>query len=123
VGDDYSLEKQTIMIKPKNILQISEMAILTLASPALIQLFTNGYNEDPFPKKFLKLICDGAKHCCKISLAECNKYNNLLHYHQRLWVANYEPLKLHLLQEHHNIPDIGHPGRSKNLEYLSWNYT
>jgi hypothetical protein len=43
-------------MKPKNILQLSAMATLTLTSPALVQLFTDGYNEDPFPNEILKLI-------------------------------------------------------------------
>jgi hypothetical protein len=99
------------------------MATSIPASPALAQLFTNGYNEDPFPNKILKLIRDGAKHCREISLAECDEHNNLLHYYQRIWVPNYEPLKLHLLQQHHDVPAAGHPGRSKTLEYLCRNYT
>jgi hypothetical protein len=84
----------------------------------LTQLFTDGYNEDPFPNKILKLIRDSAKHCREISLAECDQYNNLLCYCQRIWVPNYELLKLYLLQQHYNIPAAGHPGRSKTLEYL-----
>jgi hypothetical protein len=123
VGDDCSLENQTTIIKPENILQLSVTATPTLASPALAQLFTDSYNEDPFPNKILKLIRDGAKHCREISLAECNKHNNLLCYCQRIWVLNYEPLKLHLLQQHHDIPAAGHPGRSKTIEYLCRNYT
>jgi hypothetical protein len=58
-GDDRSLENQTI-IKPENILQLSATATPIPASPALAQLFTDGYNEDPFPNKILKLIRDGA---------------------------------------------------------------
>jgi hypothetical protein len=123
VGDDYSLENQTTIIKPENILQLSAMATLTLASPVLVQLFTNSYNEDPFPNKILKLIRDGAKYCREISLAEYDKHNNLLHYCQRIWVPNYELLKLHLLQQHYDILAAGHPGRSKTLKYLCWNYT
>jgi hypothetical protein len=122
-GDNHSLENQTTIIKRKNIIQLSAMATPTLASPVLAQLFTDGYNEDPFPNKILKLLQDGAKHCREISLAEYNKHNNLLHYCQRIWVLNYEPLKLHLLQQHHDIPAAGHPGRSKTLEYLCQNYT
>jgi hypothetical protein len=38
VGDNHSLENQTI-IKPENILQLSAMVTLTLASPVLVQLF------------------------------------------------------------------------------------
>jgi hypothetical protein len=97
-GDDSSLENQKTIIEPENILQLSAMATLTLASPVLVKLFTDGYNKDPFPNKILKLIQDGAKYCSEISLAECDEHNNLLHYHQRIWIPNYEPLKLHLLQ-------------------------
>jgi hypothetical protein len=91
VGDDRSLKNQTTIIKPENILQLSATAMLTLASPALVQLFTDSYNKDPFPNKILKLIRDGTKHCWEISLAECNEHNNLLYYHKRIWVLNYEP--------------------------------
>jgi hypothetical protein len=97
VGDDCSLENQTTIIKPENILQLLPTAMSIPASPVLAQLFTNGYNEDPFPNKILNLIRDSAKHCREISLAECDEHNNLLHYCQRIWVLNYEPLKLHLL--------------------------
>jgi hypothetical protein len=37
VGDDRSLENQTTIIKPQNILQLSAMATLTPASPSLVQ--------------------------------------------------------------------------------------
>jgi hypothetical protein len=99
------------------------MATPTLASPVLAQLCNNGYNEDPFLNKILKLIQDGAEYCREISLAEYDEHNNLLHYHQRIWVPNYELLKLHLWQQHHDIPAVGYPGRSKTLEYLCQNYT
>jgi hypothetical protein len=56
VVDDCSLKNQTTIIKPKYILQLSAIATPTLASPVLAQLFTNSYNEDPFPNKILKLI-------------------------------------------------------------------
>jgi hypothetical protein len=99
------------------------MATPTPASPALAQLFTNGYNEDLFMNKILKLIRDSAKHCRDISLAEYDEHNNLLCYHQRIWVPNYKPLKLHLLQQHYDILAAEHSGRSKTLEYLCRNYT
>jgi hypothetical protein len=83
-GDNCSLENQTTIIKAENILQLSAMATSILASPVLAQLFTNSYNEDPFPNKIVKLIRDGAKHCREISLAEYDEHNNLLYYHQRI---------------------------------------
>jgi hypothetical protein len=98
VGDNCSLKNQITIIKPKNILQLSAMPTPTLASPVLTQLFTNGYNKDLFPNKILKLIQDSAKYCREISFVEYDEYNNLLHYCQRIWVLNYELLKLYLLQ-------------------------
>jgi hypothetical protein len=98
VGYDHSLKNQTTLIKPENILPLAAMVILTLVSPVLVQLFINSDNKDPFPNKILKLIRDSPKYCQDISLAECDKYNNLLHYCKRIWVPNYKPLKLYLLQ-------------------------
>jgi hypothetical protein len=56
VGDDYSLENQTTITKPKNIIQLSGMATVTPASPVLVQLFTDGYYEGLFPNTILKSI-------------------------------------------------------------------
>jgi hypothetical protein len=97
VGDDHSLENQITVIKPENILQLSATATLILAASTLIQLFTDGYKEDLFWNKILKLLRDGAKQCRAMSITECDENNNLLHYRQRIWVPNYEILKLHLL--------------------------
>jgi hypothetical protein len=41
VGDDRSLENQTTIIKPENILQLLAMATPIPASPVLAQLFTD----------------------------------------------------------------------------------
>jgi hypothetical protein len=122
-GDNRSLENQITIIKPENILQLLVIAMLTPASPTFVQLFTNGYKEGPFPNKILKLLRDGIKECRETSLAECDENNNLRHYHQRILVPNYEPLKLHLLQQHYDVPTAGHPRRSKTLKYLCRNYT
>jgi hypothetical protein len=98
VGDNYSLKNPITVIKPENILPLLAIATLIPASLTLIQLYTNGYKEDPFPNDILKLDRDGAKQCRDISLIVCDKNNNLLDYCQRIWVPYYEPLKLHLLQ-------------------------
>jgi hypothetical protein len=55
LGDNYSLENQTTIIKPENILQLLAIATPILASPPLAQLFTNSYNEDPFPKRISEI--------------------------------------------------------------------
>ena len=39
-----------------------------------------------------------------------------------LYVPDHEPLRLHLMQEHHDPPAMGHPGRAKTLEPLQRKY-
>ena len=43
-------------------------------------------------------------------------------YRNNLNVPDHEPLRLHLMQEHHDPPAIGHPGREKTLELLQRKY-
>jgi hypothetical protein len=68
--DTHSLRNQMTLIKPENILQLSGIAILTLASLILIQLLTNSYKDDLFPNKILKFLRDSVKQCRGISLIE-----------------------------------------------------
>jgi hypothetical protein len=81
-GDDRSLENQMTIIKPENILH----ALAATASdqpdtsPTLSQLFHKAYDTDRFPNKVLKMLKNGTKQCKDITLAECEKHNNLLLY-------------------------------------------
>jgi hypothetical protein len=129
-GDDRSLENQTTIIKPENILHASAATPSNqpdippaLDAPTLNRLFHEAYATDPFPNKVLQMLRDGTKQCKDITLAECEERNNLLLYRRQIWVPDYEPLRLHLMQQHHDTPTAGHPGRSKTLEYLSRTYT
>jgi hypothetical protein len=96
---------------------------LVLDAPMLNRLFHEAYATDPFPNKVLQMLRDGTKQCKDITLAEYEECNNLLLYRQQIWVPDYELLRLHLMQQHHNTPTARHPGRSKTLEYLSRTYT
>jgi hypothetical protein len=60
-GDTRSLENQTIVMKPQNILHLSVIATLTLTSLILVRLFTDVYKEDVLPNKILKLLRDSIK--------------------------------------------------------------
>jgi hypothetical protein len=123
-GDDCSLENQMTIIKPENILHALAMTASNQpdTSPTLSQLFHKAYDTDPFPK-VLEMLKNGTKQCKDITLAECEEHNNLLLYRWQIWVPDYEPLKLHLMQQHHDTLTAGYPGRSKTLEYLSRTYT
>jgi hypothetical protein len=129
-GDDRSLENQTTIIKPENILHAlaatsSDQPDIppVLDAPILNRLFHEAYATDPFPSKVLQMLRDGTKQCKDITLAECEERNNLLLYRRQIWVPDYEPLRLHLMQQPYDTPTAGHPGRSKTLDYLSRTYT
>ena len=138
-GDERSLENHTTIIKPENILHVaavtpsnqqtitnSQQTVIPdpqQTNPTLSQLFTEAYEKDPFPTKVIEMLNNNTRYCKDITLAECTVNNNRLLYRGCLWVPNYEPLRLHLMQQHHDSPTAGHPGRSKTLEYLSRTYT
>ena len=138
-GDERSLENHTTIIKPENILHVaavtpsnqqtitnSQQTVIPdpqQTNPTLSQLFTEAYEKDPFPIKVIEMLNNNTRYCKDITLAECTVNNNRLLYRGCLWVPNYEPLRLHLMQQHHDSPTAGHPGRSKTLEYLSRTYT
>jgi hypothetical protein len=124
-GDDHSLENQTTIIKAENILYALAATFSDQpdTSPRLSQLFHRAYDTDPFPNKVLEMLKDGTNQCKDITFAECEEHNNLLLYRWQIWVPDYKPLKLHLMQQHYDTLTPGHPGRSTTLEYLSGTYT
>jgi hypothetical protein len=121
------------IIKPENILHVlaatspdqpdTSPTLRSPDAPTLSRLFCEAYDTDPFPKKVLEMLKNGMKQCKDITLAEYEEHDNLLLYRRQIWVPDYGPLKLHLMQQHHDTPTAGYPGRSKSLEYLSRTYT
>jgi hypothetical protein len=57
-----------------------------------------------------------------IYLADCSVIGNQLHYTGCIYDPDSDPLRLRLLQDHHDPPTMGHPGRAKTLELISRNY-
>ena len=85
-------------------------------------LFNKAYEADPFPSSVLTMLREGQRHCKHITLAECTEDNGKLRYQNRLFVPDHEPLRLHVIQQHHDTPAAGHPGRSKTLELIQRTY-
>jgi hypothetical protein len=89
-GDDRSLENQTTIIKPENILHVlaatspdqpdTSPTLRSPDAPSLSRLFREAYNTDPFPNKVLEMLKNGTKQCKDITLAECEEHDNLLLY-------------------------------------------
>jgi len=96
---------------------------LGLVNAKITELFSEAYNWDPFPMKVLAMVEKKVRYCKDITLAECSRSpTGRLLYRGKVYVPVYGPLRLYLIQTHHEVPVVGHPGRSKTLELLSRNY-
>jgi len=85
-------------------------------------LLAEAYQVNQFPGRILGLLRDGTRQCKEISLADCKEMNGRLFYRDCLFVPDHTPLRLRLLQDHHDPPAMGHPGRAKTLELLARKY-
>jgi len=96
---------------------------LGLVNAKITELFSEAYNWDLFPMKVLAMLEKMVRYCKDITLAECSwSPTGRLLYRGKFYVPTYGPLRLYLIQTHHEVPVAGHPGRSKTLELLSRNY-
>jgi transposase InsO family protein len=128
-GDERTTENFSVVIKPHQIVHLladgpPAQPPLPLGDEAvtLARLFQEAYDADPFPSQVLRMLQDGVRHSRRITLAECAQERDRLTYRGKLYVPEYEPLRLHLMQQHHDAPVAGHPGRSKTLELLCRTY-
>lgn len=85
----------------------------------LIKLMTKAYEADPFPIKILNMLANKVQQSKEISLGECTNQRDWLYYRNSIYVPDYPPLKLFILQNHHDSPAAGHPGREKAFELIS----
>jgi len=96
---------------------------LGLVNAKITELFSEAYNWDPFPMKALAMLEKKVRYCKDITLAECSRSpTGRLLYRGKLYIPAYGPVRLYLIQTHHDVLVAGHPGRSKTLELLSRNY-
>ena len=65
---------------------------------------------------------DGTQHYKKMMLQDTGEDNGHLTDSNNLYVPDHEPLHLHLMQEHHDPPAMGHLGRAKTLKLLQRKY-
>jgi len=96
---------------------------LGLVNAKIAELFSEAYKWDPFPMEVLTMLEKEVRYCKDITLSECFRSSTeRLRYRGKFYVPAYGPLRLYLIQTHHEVPEAGHPGRSKTLELLSRNY-
>lgn len=130
-GDERLLHQSQTVLKTENL----DISAATLSSkletlfaaantlfPTLETLFVDAYKSDPFPSSILRMLEDGVQISKDISLGDCSNLNNRLLYRDCHYVPDHDPLRLHLLQTHHDSPATGHPGRAKMFELLARSY-
>ena len=125
-GDQRLAELQRAVLKPQNLPE-QPLHLMADTPPVpgritLTQLFKDGYEADPFPRQVIKMLADGTRQCKQISLADCTVASDRLFYKECAYVPEFDPLRLRLLQTHHDAPPAGHPGRAKTFELLSRSY-
>jgi hypothetical protein len=124
-GDERLLANQQAVLKPQNLpdnLRLMAENPPSTGPSSLETLFDKGYEADPFPQRVLEMLAKGTRISKDISLADCSEHQGRLMYRGCFYVPDYAPLRLRLIQDHHDPPTMGHPGRAKTLELLSRRY-
>ena len=146
-GDERLLHQSQTMLKPHNLtvsaLNISNNELIAPAdqepanqepadddqAPADVgndidiqNLVEEGYRQDMLPQKVLKALREGKTESKLLALRDCENRGGYLWYQKGLYIPDHEPLKLGLIQNHHDAPTAGHPGRAKTLELLTRSY-
>ncbi len=78
--------------------------------------------NDKFAAQIIEMLHNEAWHHNKISLIECEEYENYLYFQERKYVLNSDKLRLRIIQlTHDNVVD-DHSERAKSYELISWVY-
>jgi Integrase zinc binding domain len=85
-------------------------------------LWEEAYSLDPTPSRVLQALQRGDRRSPLVTLALCREENNRLVYQDRIYVPESPLLKLRIIQEAHDTPVAGHPGRAKTLELITRKY-
>jgi hypothetical protein len=135
-GDERLLHQSQTILKPQNLAINANLVLDDNKEPdtehdednapepdepetPFEELWEAAYNADPIPNEVLKTMRRGIRRAKHLSIAECSEENGKLVYQKRLYVPDYDPLKLRIMREAYWNPAAGHPGRSKTLELVT----
>ncbi|KAH0602908.1 uncharacterized protein H6S33_008558 [Morchella sextelata] len=127
-GDERQLHQSQVVLKKENLdAKLSLLAGSLSNEPAeknasLHILFDEGDSADLFPQKILDMRNQGERQSKDVSLAECTEVEGRLLYRGSIYVPDYDPLKLRILQLYHDAASAGHSGREKTFELISRDY-
>jgi hypothetical protein len=119
-NEAHEARNQTLL-RPE--LFVQPISLLPIQTDRTIQeIIETEYPQDEFIQGILELIRTGARKSKKISLSECESIDAKLYYKGTLVVPATDELKLKILEEIHDSPMSGHPGRARTLEQISRHY-
>jgi hypothetical protein len=127
-GDERQSHQSQVVLKKKNLeAKLSLLAGSLSNEPAeknasLNILFDEGYNADTLPQKILDMRNKGEQQSKDISLAECIEVEGRLLYRGSIYVPDYDPLKLRILQLYQDAVSARHTGHEKTFELISRGY-
>jgi transposase InsO family protein len=127
-GDERLAHQAQVVLKKENIDSKLGLFAASFSNEAgvlddsLENLFKKGYMADKFPNEVLQGLRNGQKQSSDITLAECSERSGQLYYREKKFVPNHPPLQLRIIQEYHDTPSAGHPGRDKTFELIARDY-
>jgi hypothetical protein len=127
-------QQKTVLFKePKNVRFTKDLADVVLFNamtpdpvpndiPEIERLLQKGSLEDENVVSVLRALEQGKTRHPFLQLAQCRHENRLLYYRDKIYVPEFEDLRVKIIRQYHDNPSAGHPGRAKTFELLSRNY-
>jgi hypothetical protein len=124
VGDERLKNLEQVVLKPHNLpeqLRISANEMSGQEASSISDLFAQAYVDDPLPNRILKAIRQG-ESLKDITVGECTEREGQVWYRGKHCVPEGDPLRLRLIQNHHDTALAGHPGYVKTFDLLDRQY-
>jgi hypothetical protein len=86
--------------------------------PTFHDLILTAYEVNLFPSYVVQRLKDGLRSSKKISLVECEQYNEKLYYCRKLYLLDYLPLRFHVLQQYQVTPESGYCTEAKTFTII-----
>ncbi|EGX43835.1 hypothetical protein AOL_s00212g2, partial [Orbilia oligospora ATCC 24927] len=113
--DERIKNRIRILLPPEKIQQIGIMTTQETWQAAAL--------EDSYIQDIIKTLRRGDKRHPKVEISEMKEEQGELYHNDRKVVPDNEKIREEILQQHHDHPTAGHPGRAKTLELVQRQYT
>lgn len=127
-GHESQLDQSQVILKRLNLDRKVPMLAGSLSNeppewaPAFEDPWTQGSTTDKFVTDLLKMLEQGRLQSKTISLAKCTNCRGQIRYWGALYVPDFDPLKLALLNLHHDVRHAGHPGWACTFDLICWEF-